>query len=318
MKRLTRTLGLAAVMSLVLASGAHALIGIGVHYGLDFSLRMDDVHMEQLVFDDLSLDVSGVDGTSVPSGFDATIPGDLLPIYVERVAFERTVIDFGGKILIDKLDWFDIELSTNIGVWEYDGRVVYPDSLAFSGTQPQNASDPRDLYDVHFDTLHFSCKDMDIPFWNIDNTPYSKLHFDLTIRKSFLQIPKRTKTLSLYVGGGASMHFATPVLSAQLIEDVLEDQIANVGSFADYSQLGPQFLGDKDIMTAVLEEIVAGMSEPTFGIHIVAGTQLKLPVVPIAFYIDGKLMIPFGETDSHVEEMDAVGFLVNGGVMLKF
>jgi hypothetical protein len=70
-------------------------------------------------------------------------------------------------------------------------------------------------------------------------------------------------------------------------------------------------------MKTVLEEIIAGLSEPKFGIHFVLGTQVKIPVIPVAFYADGKLMIPFGDMDPHVD-LNGYGFLANLGIMLKF
>jgi hypothetical protein len=282
---------------------------------------MDDAKGEQLEFDDLKLDTAaaGLVG-GFPVGFPAEISGNLIPVYINRTGFDRTVINFGGKLLIDALKWFDLELSTNFGLWEYRGQIVYPVSLALNPSAPSNPSSPEQLFDfldpsVDFDTLDVTCEELGLGYWGIDNTPYAKFHLDLTVRKSFVTVPKRLKTFSLYGGGGFSLHFATPVLSAGLIEEVLAEKLQTTA--ASVQALGADLLGSDQIMKTVLEEIIAGLSEPKFGMHLVLGTQLKIPVIPVAFYADGKLMIPFGDLDPNLD-LNGYGFLANVGVMLKF
>jgi hypothetical protein len=312
MRRILLTAALAVCVSTL---STHAAIGIGVHWGFDWSVDMDDAEGEQLVFDDITLDASAVEGP-MPSNVPSEIPGNLLPIYVNRTNFDRTVVNFGGKVLVDALKWFDIEGSLNFGLWEYEGQIVYPVSLQFdpNGT-PTSVEALYDMASIDFDTLDVNAEALNVPYWGLDNTPYAKLHFDVTVRKSFLTIPKRLKTFSLYAGGGVSLHFATPVLSAPLIEEALGNALDQ--SFQTVQELGPELLGNEALMDAVLEQITDGLTEPKWGMHLVAGTQLKVPVIPIAFYVDGKLMIPFGQLDPHVD-VNGVGFLVNGGVMLKF
>ena len=50
--------------------------------------------------------------------------------------------------------------------------------------------------------------------------------------------------------------------------------------------------------------------------NIVAGMMAKLPVIPLAFFTDAKLMIPFGDMDDNVE-LGGVGFLINLGIALS-
>ncbi len=310
-----RTLLIAALGLCAASVPVHALVGVGIHWGFDLSVDMDATMGEQLVFDDLTLDATAIDGTR-PQGVPNAIPGDLLPIYINRSELQRTVVDFGGKFLIDALKWFDIEASMNFGLWEYKGQIVYPTSLEFDPNgSPTSVDELYDMASIGFDTLDVTPEALGIPYWGLDNTPYAKLHFDATIRKSFLTIPKRLKTFSLYAGGGVSLHFATPVLSAALIEEALGSKLEE--AFQSVQELGPALLGNEDIMDAVLEEITDGLSEPKWGIHLVAGTQLKIPIIPVAFYVDGKLMIPFGQLDPHVD-INGYGFLVNSGIMLKF
>jgi len=156
---------------------------------------------------------------------------------------------------------------------------------------------------------------MGLGYWGVDRTPYVKMNFDLTVKKAFFKIPKKLKTFSLYGGGGVSVHLATPVLSAELIEEALGTKLDQL--FTDVATMGAGFLGDDQVMEAVLKEIIAGLTEPKWGMHFVVGTQLKIPVIPLAFYLDGKLMIPFGNLDPYVD-LKGYGFLLNAGVMLKF
>ncbi len=307
---------LASTLVVLAAAPLHAKLGVGLHWGLDWSMDLDDVRMEQLVFDDLELNVDEVTGTAPSDAPALTIPGDMLPVYIDRTGFQRTVVNFGGKILIDALRYFEVEVSTNFGLWEYEGLIIYPRSMQWDDNASyQDARGPEDLYTVSYDTLAVTTDALDSKYWGLNNTPYAKVHFDATSRKTFLKSPKRLKTLSLYAGGGLSLHFATPVLSAELIEDAITDHLQDAGS--TLQAIGPDLLGDPGVMVAVLDQIVGGLTEPKFGLHFVAGTQIKIPVIPVALYVDGKWMIPFGQMDEYVD-VNGHGFLVNGGIMLKF
>jgi hypothetical protein len=59
------------------------------------------------------------------------------------------------------------------------------------------------------------------------------------------------------------------------------------------------------------------MMTPHWGCHIDLGVMLKLPVIPLGFYVDGKFMIPFGKMDKNVD-IGGLGLLVNSGVSLNF
>jgi len=313
MTRTTNRTLLAALCALAFLAPppAHAIIGIGVHYGLDFSMDMDDVEHQQLVYDGLRLSTTLINNP--PAGLPAEISDLQLPVYLGRTGFTRTYFDLGGKVLIDALRWFDIEVSTNIGLWEYLAEISYPTGIqGKAGATYSAGASPESLFDISYSKLPITCKALGVDYWFFDGTPYVKLHFDATIRKSF---PERFKTLKLYAGGGVSLHLATPIVSAELIEEVLGEKLQ--ASLDSVGALGADLLGNPDVMVAVLEKVVDGLAVPKFGLNIVVGTQIKVPVIPLAFYVDGKLMIPFGQMDEHVD-LNGFGFLVNGGVMLKF
>jgi hypothetical protein len=66
-------------------------------------------------------------------------------------------------------------------------------------------------------------------------------------------------------------------------------------------------------MKKVLEKIISDLMTPHMGMHLDVGVMLKLPVVPVGFYVDGKYMIMFGELDKNVK-LGGNGLLLNGGI----
>ena len=87
------------------------------------------------------------------------------------------------------------------------------------------------------------------------------------------------------------MNFSTPMLSHQLIENVIIDN--------NMENVDPVLLMENDeLWKKVVEKIVDKLSQPTTGIHFIAGMMIKIPVFPIGFYADGKFMIPFGKYDA--------------------
>ena len=151
-------------------------------------------------------------------------------------------------------------------------------------------------------------------YLGLKNTPYMKLNFDLTLRKYIVRFPKPLKTLNLYGGGGVSLIFATPVLSSKLVEDAL-------GSKLDVTlannALGTSLLGNDQIMKAVVEEIAGQFMTPHWGAHIDLGVMIKIPVIPVGIYVDGKFMIPFTDLDKSVD-VGGRGLLLNTGICLTF
>ena len=69
------------------------------------------------------------------------------------------------------------------------------------------------------------------------------------------------------------------------------------------------------ILEKILERFLEESKNPTFGMNIIAGTMIKPPVIPLGFFVDSKLMIPFGDIDDKVD-LGGVGFVINLGVAL--
>ena len=216
---------------LIMAQGypASALIGIGVHYGFDFTMKMDDKTMEQTDFSNLKFSLKGL--TSLPNGYDTAsiLTGKDIPVYINRTGWKNTGINFGGKIYVNVLPFIDaLEISTNFGVWQYDGSIMYPSSIAVNPNPSPNAKTFSDFASITYTTVPISLKNI-YPnrfFWGVDQTPYAKLHFDATIRKYILQVPPIVKLLKIYGGAGMSVDFATPVLSSQLVEDAVGSSLS--------------------------------------------------------------------------------------------
>jgi hypothetical protein len=298
-------------------SNTYSLVGFGVHWGNDLTLSMKDKRGEQLSFEKLQINASSITGTA-PSNL--TITGKNLPIYIDRSDWTRTNFNIGGKIYIDAIPVIDaIEASANYGAWEYKGQVRYPTSLEFKSNIPANPQSPDEIFNTVYDSLPVTLDEFGLKVPGIKYTPYMKLNIDLTIRKYLLRFPPKLHWFRLHAGGGASLHFATPVLSRKLIEDALGDKLnsaKNVGALAT-DLFGTNSSASKEISKAIIEEIMGNMMTPHWGCHIDLGVLLKIPVLPIGVYVDGKFMIPFGKMDESVD-IGGLGLLVNSGISLTF
>lgn len=295
---------------LLLPIQTYATIGFGVHWGNDFSLNMDDVSRKQLSFGDLFIDLASVSGIK-PDSLDQ-ISGSILPIYMDQKSWSKKPFNIGAKIFIDIIPVLDaIEISTNIGIWEYKSSLIYPVSMSYRQNF-NNVYHPDSLFDVDYDTLPLSLEKFDMKFLGLKNAPFMKLHFDLTIRKNLFEAP--AKVLRIYAGAGPSLHFATPVLNKELIEEALGEAIQGEKPLSILS--GNVFENDQ-LTKKIMKKITRSLMTPHWGCHIVAGTMVKLPVIPIGFYLDGKLMIPFDNVDKHTD-LGGFGFLLNTGVSLSF
>ncbi len=107
-------------MILMLASfNAFAIVGAGFHWGFDFSTSMDDVLKDDV------FSTSDIKLPDLPGGFE--VP-DTSFMFISRTGFERTPINFGGKIFVDVLP-IEFEASVNMGIWQYDGVINYLDNI---------------------------------------------------------------------------------------------------------------------------------------------------------------------------------------------
>ncbi len=328
-----------AVICLMYFTASHAIVGAGFHWGFDFSLDMDTTLDDQLAFDfvtpvdlfdpsSLGLSISEIE-SYLPNGitYDSlkTLIDEHLevlearaPLTLSRKDWTRTIINLGGKIFIDNIRIIDaVELSFNIGAWEYEALLKYPTGELQDNIQPEDVQDFVETgnYEkiLKMEETPLTLGALGMPnILGISGTPYTKMHFDLSIRKNLIAKPKKTKLFKLYLGGGASLHLGTPIITAEFVEDIIEESIESAGN--NIGEMNTTV--SDDLLEDVLEKLIKERN-PTFGMHILLGFMAKLPVIPLGFYADAKFMIPFGEIDDNVE-LGGFGFLMNTGISLSF
>jgi hypothetical protein len=293
----------AVLFSLVAIAPCFALIGIGAHYGLDYTVSMKNTTGlgDQVTFDSLKMNLS-------PIGLDSVLVGKNIPAFVTRTGW-KSDFSIGGKIYIDVIPVIDaIEISGNFGLWEYNGSIKYPTGLAKPVTQITNASDPSNFT---YAEEKLTLDQFGLSYFGIKATPYAKLQIDLTARKYLVQFPPVLKTVKLYAGAGVTEDFATPMLSNHLVQDAINESATSQTDLSTLVQPG------NAIMKSVVNKIISGLTQPTFGAHIDLGVMVKIPVIPIGVYVDGKFMIPFAKLDKYVD-IGGTGLLLNGGIALTF
>jgi len=287
-----RVLAVALLLTLTAASSSYALFGAGLHWGFDLSMGMADVEKENIRFGDgLSIDIPGLGTVDANDAF-----------YVSRMNWDRSWINFGGKVYIDIIPYFEtIELSCNFGMWQYDGTLYYIDPIGTATSFPTLRHEPVDLTLKNIDGLSYI---------GLTGTPYAKLHFDATVRKTILNL----WLVKFSAGAGVSAHLATPLLSNDIVQRAL-----NLGNNIDpalFAQLAdPSSAAAKDIVKTIIDE---ALGKPAMGMHILLGAKGKLPFIPVGVYIDGKYMIPFSKFDKDAGDgVNGFGLLINAGISLS-
>jgi hypothetical protein len=303
------------------ASSVFALFGLGLHYSLDFSVKMDAAK-EQLSFDSLKLTTAGFTG-SLPTGWTPaqTITPENIPIFFDRGEMGRTPFGLGAKIYVDIIPFIDcIELGGDFAAFQYDGRIIYPSNIEVVAPTTTNLSPDQvlagqmpNLVKITYDTLSTNIEEIEgapaIP--GLTKTPYAKLDLGITLRK-YIKIPIVDNVLRPYGGLGFNVLFATPVPSAGLLNDALGEDLSGNKSVAEIMEVMQGGAAKK-----VTDEIFSRLMTPHFGMNIIVGLMLKPPVVPIGIYVDGKYAIPFGKLDDDAN-VTGMGFKVNAGLCLHF
>ncbi len=331
-----------AVICFLYSSPTHAIVGAGFHWGFDFSLDMEDTFDDPLAFDFITpvdlIDPSSL-GLSI-SEIDDLLPGDITydslkilinehldvlearaPLTLSRKDWARSIINMGGKVFIDDIRIIDaVELSFNIGAWEYEAVLKYPTGEMQEDITPEDVQDFVETGDyekiLKMDEAPLTLDAMGLSYlkiFGISKTPYTKMHFGLSIRKNLVAKPDKSKLFKLYLGGGVNLHLGTPVITPNFVEDIIKSSIESAGN--NINEMNTSV--SDDLLNDVLEKLINEGKNPTFGMHILLGIMAKLPVIPLGFYGDAKFMIPFGDIDDNVD-LRGYGFLVNTGISLSF
>jgi hypothetical protein len=318
MNRLKVLIAVSMFMVLNFSGASYALVGVGIHYSIDMSVKMDAAK-EQLTFDNLKLTTDGFSG--IPSGWaptDAINPQNI-PIYFDRGKMDRTPFGLGGKIYVDIIPFIDcIELGGDFTAFEYDGKIIYPKNIGIlnpTTLTPDQvlAGKSPSLVKIDYDTVSTNLKDIkgapSVP--GITKTPFAKLDLGLTIRK-YLRIPAVNHFLRPYYGLGFDMIFATPVPSSGLIRDALGSDLSGNKSIAQIEAIMQGGAAKK-----VVEKVLDRLMTPHFGMNIIVGFMIKPPLMPLGLYVDGKYGIPFDKLDKDAN-VTGMGLKFNAGLCLHF
>lgn len=275
-----------AAAAALLASQSFAIIGLGFHYAPRFGNTMDAAPGFERVTD-------GVEFTH--AGFDGMMQG------------------FGAKLWIDLLPIIDIEGTFNIQFGSYDAA----------------------LYVEQTDTM--------IPLEiELGGTPFGKANPKFVAMTGDISITYPITDLPIvrpYIGGGVSIHANSFMLNQKFVSGLIDDPaIADVintvaelqAAGGDPSKLDPaKYQGmDAEQLKAKLEGKLNSLGDTmkqkvqdqalneglktSIGGHALVGARFKLPIIPIAAYVNGKFY--FG--GDYPDEFDPGIFTLEAGVGL--
>ncbi len=284
--KLRKVLATAAIVS-TLVTPSFAIVGAGFHWGFDFTSSMTDNPKDDIyTVKDLKLDAN--------LGIDETMSF----LNLSRTEFERTPINFGGKIFFDMLP-IEFELSVNMGVWQYEGALNYisSDVTNLVNQTPVYTSSPITIKE--FSGMNF---------FGVEQTPYGKFLVDLSVKKTFEKVP----VVKPSIGLGASLNFATPVLSSDLVKSAL-NLTEDISEMVDNGEL-QKLLANPDNMKKILDEILDGAKDPFPGMHFLIGLKVKPPILPLALYADGKYMFIFDNKQESLG-IESKGLYLNIGLL---
>jgi hypothetical protein len=233
---------LLAASAVVLAAQApsHALFGLGVSYGQNFTT---------------------IDGTHETIGA-AQLPPMLAAYGPEDASMTLHRGSLSGLTQVGLKTWLDLPLipvefegAANVSFGAYESSAKM-----FNGvdtvTVPVSIDIPLDLAGA-----------------GEGKTPYTSLALDVSVRYPFLTLPPLSplKPLKFYVGAGASWFYATRVVSQE-----------------DLKELFPGAPEGEVTESMLKDALKDNISESSFGGHVLLGAQFKVPVLPLAVFVDGK------------------------------
>jgi hypothetical protein len=306
--------------------------GFGLHWGFDFSMNMKNGN--DVMSGDFDLSHFGsyplpkkigshdhdpddpYDPDDPGDPGDPSDPGDMPDLLIKdapylkmsRSDWKRSALNFGGKIFVDVIPYVEtIELSFNLGVWQYNSVAYYLDVDAIDVDAASGVFKLPEAKDLPYDSIPLTLKEYDMNYFGLNGTPYAKLQLDASVRKTVYEWWR----VKFNAGAGLSVHFATPLLNVGLIEAVQKDE-----GIETAEELVKRFMDDADgIGEKILEKFLEESFSPRFGAHIAAGARLNLSL--IGLYVDGKLLIPLSKYDEN-RQVRSLGILLNTGLYFPF
>lgn len=196
-----------------------------------------------------------ISGGDVPKYFGNNTPS--LTLHREKMS---SMYQLGVKAWLEiPLLPIEIEAASNLGWGNYKADLKYKDA-----TRPDGISIPVDVPSP-------------LAGFGEDKgaTPYVSLLTDVSLRYPVLKLPPLSplKPLKIYVGAGATYAMASRVIDKKDIEKTFSSAS---GSFDPNAP---------EKSKSVIED---ELFQSTFGGHVLVGAQFKVPILPIALFIDGK------------------------------
>src|ERR1035437_1117826 len=206
----------------------------------------------------------GLNSTSI-SGSKPTITGADLPAAFANTGASTTNSlvasrsSMSGLTQLGVKAWLELpiipvefEISSNIGWGSYKSSLIY------------NHGGVADTIPVDVKSPIVGLGDKS------GSTPYISVLNDLTLRYPILELPPLSpiKPLKIWVGAGATYAVASRVV--------------------DKSDLQSVFSGSYTTPDAAKATFKDNILTNTWGGHLAVGAQFKIPVIPIALFIDGK------------------------------
>lgn len=205
----------------------------------------------------------GVNSTSISSANQTIVGGDLPAAFQAKDATGSLVLSRGklsGLTQLGVKAWLELpvlpiefEAASNIAWGSYKSSLIFNHG-ASSDTIPVDVSSP---------VVGLGSKN--------GSTPYISWLTDVTLRYPLFELPPLSpiKPLKIWIGAGGTYAVASRVVDKS-------DLAAVYGAGANTSS------------KATLKD---NLLTSTFGGHLAAGVQLKIPVIPVALFIDGKWYI---------------------------
>lgn len=228
-----------------------------------------------------SLDASGKEKIS---GFSAG-KTELATVEYKHGSFS-SMQGLGLKVWVDILPIIDVEATYNLQWGSYNSTLFV--------TGVDGSTIERDI-ELEFDGVPFG-----------KTTPkFVAMNGDLSITIPMTSLP----IIRPYIGGGITYYLSTPVMSAKFINGFMEKlsdsdlQSALITGTMDEAQ-AKQLANE---MSSTLQD--DGLNT-NIGGHILLGVRAKLPIIPIAAYVNGKYYFGIDYDD----EVDASAFVLEAGV----
>ena len=192
---------------------------------------------------------------------------------------------FGLKLWVDILPVIDVEATYNLQWGSYSSTLTV--------TGLDGKAIERDI------ELEFN----GVPFGK--TTPkFVAMNGDLSITYPITSLP----IIRPYIGGGITYYLSTPVMSAKFINsymEVLEGELKEALVTGTMTEAQAKELANK-----LSDKLQDDGLNTNIGGHILLGLRAKLPIIPIAAYVNGKYYFGLDYDD----EIDASAFVLEAGI----